>query len=125
MEDLAGNLNEYTVPNDARVIIVDGIRVSREYFRMLNDSDNDGKTFELVKSAQGNNGLPVIGIICYSDLLKTIINDDKQVMEYIRNILKYRSPLADHLRLALINKTIIELCNYLVDKHNLEIETLN
>lgn len=92
---------------------------------MLNDDSNEGKVFELIKSAQNHNGLPVIGIKYYSDLLRTVINDDEKVLEYIRYILKQRSYSANPIRLSLINQTIVELCNYLVDKHNLEIETLS
>jgi hypothetical protein len=65
MNELAGNLNEYTVPNDARVIIVDGIRVSREFFSMLNDDYNEGREFILKKSAPKNNGLPIIEAYYY------------------------------------------------------------
>jgi hypothetical protein len=43
---------EYTVPRDATVIIVDGIRVSREYFSLLNDDLNDGRYFKFKKYRQ-------------------------------------------------------------------------
>lgn len=55
---------EYTVPHDATVIIVDGIRVSREYFSALNNDENEGRYFKLKKSAHNNNGLPVIEAVC-------------------------------------------------------------